>query len=116
MCVTGRIPEAVWPRLGMLKNVFFSIVGLKLRVSSSGERALKRPIGGVGEDERWKLLTVGDALQIGENVLDLHQALFEACHGEDRELVARVNGQHGQQPPAACGTVRSRLECRAHKK
>lgn len=29
-------------------------------------------------------LVVGDALQIREDVLDLHQAFFEAGHGEDR--------------------------------
>ena len=55
-------------------------------------------------------LAVGDALQVGEDVLDLLQPLPEAGHGQDRELVARVDGQHGQEPPAAGGTVGGRLE------
>lgn len=43
-------------------------------------------------------------------MLDLHQAFSEAGHGEDRELVAWVDRQHSQEPPAASWTVRSRLE------
>ena len=43
-------------------------------------------------------------------MLDLLQPLPEAGHGQDRELVARVDGQHGQEPPAAGGTVGGRLE------
>lgn len=55
-------------------------------------------------------LVVGDALQICEDVLDFHQTVFEAGHGEDRELVPRVDGQNGQKPPTASWTVWSRLE------
>lgn len=57
-------------------------------------------------------LVVGDALEICEDVLYLHQAFFEAGHGEDRELVARVDRQDSQQPPAAGWTVWSCLEKR----
>lgn len=56
------------------------------------------------------LLLVGDALQVGEDVLDLDQAFAQRGHGKHRQLVARVDGQHGQQPPAASRTVGSRLE------
>lgn len=55
-------------------------------------------------------LVVGDALQIGENVLNLHQSLFEGGHGKHRELVARVDGKNSQEPPAAHRTVGRRLE------
>lgn len=55
-------------------------------------------------------LVVGEALQVGEDVLDLHQALFEGGHGKHGELVARVDGKDGQEPPAASGTVGRRLE------
>ncbi len=55
-------------------------------------------------------LVVWDALQICQDVLDLHQTFFEAGHGKDRELVARVNRQNSQKPPAASGTIRSCLE------
>lgn len=53
---------------------------------------------------------VGDALQICEDLLDLHQAVFEAAHGEHAELVSRVDGQNSQEPPAARWTVRCCLE------
>lgn len=62
---------------------------------------------------RWweeEALVAGDALQICEDVLDLHQAFFEAGHGEDRQLVAWVDRQNSQQPPAARWTIRSCLE------
>lgn len=55
-------------------------------------------------------LVVGDALQICEDVLDLNQAFFEGGHGQDRQLVSRVDRQNSQQPPAAGWTIRSRLE------
>lgn len=55
-------------------------------------------------------LVVGDALQICEDVLDLHQALFQAGQGEHRELVAWVDGQDGQEPPAARWAIGSRLQ------
>lgn len=60
-------------------------------------------------------LVVGDALQICEDLLNLHQAVFEAGHGENGELVPRVDGQNGQQPPAASWTVWSRLETEREK-
>lgn len=43
-------------------------------------------------------------------MLDFHQALSEAGHGEDRELVPRVNRQDSQEPPAASWTIGSCLE------
>lgn len=57
-----------------------------------------------------EVLVVGDALQICEDVLDLHQAFFEAGHGEDRELVPRVNRQNSQEPPTTRWTIRSCLD------
>lgn len=55
-------------------------------------------------------LVVGDALQIGEYLLNLHQTLLEGGHGKHGELVARVDGKNGQEPPAAGRTVGRRLE------
>lgn len=55
-------------------------------------------------------LVVGDALQICEDVLDLNQTFFEGGHGQDRQLVSRVDRQNSQQPPAAGWTIRSHLE------
>ena len=43
-------------------------------------------------------------------MLDLDQAFAQRGHGKHRQLVARVDGQHGQQPPAASRTVGCRLE------
>lgn len=62
------------------------------------------------------LLLVGDALQVGEDVLDLDQAFAQRGHGKHRQLVARVDGQHGQQPPAASRTVGCRLKGRRRGK
>jgi len=56
------------------------------------------------------LLVVGEALQVGEDMLDLDQAFSQGGEREDRELVARVDGQHGQEPPAAGRTVGRRLD------
>lgn len=67
--------------------------------------------GWVGEARRMaRPLVVGDALQICEYVLNLHQTLFEGGHGKHRQLVARVDGKHSQEPPAASRTVGRRLE------
>lgn len=62
------------------------------------------------EVQRMFALIVGDALQICEDVLDLHQAFFEAGHGEDRELVQWVDRQNSQEPPAASWAIRSCLD------
>lgn len=72
---------------------------LKKVLWSSAKRVVKR-----------LCLVVGDALQVGKYVLDLHQPFSEADHGEDRELVPWVNRQNSQEPPAASWTVGSCLE------
>lgn len=56
------------------------------------------------------LLVVGDALEIGEDVLDLLQTFPQAAHGEHRQLIAGVDGQDGEEPPAARRPVGSGLE------
>lgn len=82
------------------------LVGLFLNVTSKSQEDVL---------SRWEALVIGDVLQIRENLLNLHQAVFEAGHGENGELVPRVDGQDSQQPPAASWTVWSRLETKKKK-
>lgn len=58
---------------------------------------------------KWEALDAGDALQICEYLLDLHQPFFEAGHGEDRQLIARIYRQNRQEPPAAGWSIRCGL-------
>ena len=82
------------------------------RIREEEEEEEEEEKKGSGEEELQQrlALAVGDTLQVGKDVLDLQQAFPEAGHGQDRELVARVDGQHGQEPPAAGGPVWGRLE------
>lgn len=61
-------------------------------------------------------LDAGDALQIREYLLDLHEPFFEAGHGEDRQLITRIYRQDRQKPPAASWSIRCRLKNKKHFK
>lgn len=60
-------------------------------------------------DSQKEALHAGDALQIGQYLLDLHQTFSEAGHGEDGQLITRIYRQNRQEPPAASGSIWCRL-------
>lgn len=43
--------------------------------------------------------------QHGQDVLQLHEAGMQGCGGEEVQLVGRVKGQDGDEPPAPCWAV-----------
>lgn len=67
-------------------------------------------------DQPAEALDAGDALQIYEDLLDLHQPFSQAGHRKDRQLITRIDGQNRQEPPAAGWSVRGRLGDQKHFK
>lgn len=67
-----------------------------------------------GLSEQKEALDAGDALQICEYLLDLHQPFSERGHREDRQLITRIDRQNSQEPPAASWSIRCHLENEKH--